>query len=174
MKGALSLGAGSVVRLRNLKTNAAEFGLVMSSSSKPVPREILLPSEFRLFLLYPVTQEFPAIDSVVEPLLPATVNINTAGDNVLAAIFAHVRHGLDVRVHNSDGNQRPKPQPPVSFSDAHAIADQIVSMRSGNGGHEGAALPAGRKLLSGFSGLAFRRPRISARAVDGSIFIATC
>ncbi|GDY01679.1 hypothetical protein LBMAG49_10080 [Planctomycetota bacterium] len=157
VKGALSLGAGSVVRLRNLKTNAAEFGLVMSSSSKPVPREILLPSEFRLFLLYPVTQEFPAIDSVVEPLLPATVNINTAGDNVLAAIFAHVRHGLDVRVHNSDGNQRPKPQPPVSFSDAHAIADQIVSMRSGNGGHEGAA-------FAGWQEVAERifRPRFQA------------
>jgi hypothetical protein len=138
VKGALSLGPGSTVRLRNLKTGAFEFGLVMATAAESdVVRELLLPSEFRLDLLLPVLQDFKAVESVVEPLLPPPLNCNTADAKVLAAVFANLRRGMRVRVHDADGRKRIPPQVPFSWSEARELADQIVALRAGTGADAG-------------------------------------
>jgi hypothetical protein len=132
VKSALHVGAGSTVRLRDTKTGVVEYGLVMAASNEQAVRDLLLPSVFRLELLMPVTQSFNAIDTVVEPLVPAPVNVNTASGAVLLALFAEVRRAPSVRMHESDGRQRQTPMRGISTSDAKALADEIETMRQGD------------------------------------------
>ncbi|MCC7061473.1 MAG: hypothetical protein IT456_01635 [Planctomycetes bacterium] len=132
VKSALHVGAGSTVRLRDTKTGVVEYGLVMAASNEQAVRDLLLPSVFRLELLMPVTQAFSAIDTLVEPLVPAPVNVNTASGAVLLAMFAEVRRAPNVRVHESDGRQRQTPMRGISRSDAKALADEIETVRQGD------------------------------------------
>lgn len=131
VRSALHLGAGSPVRIRHLPSGRHEYALVMATSSaRPgEPLTVLLPSTFYLDLLLPVTQEFPAIDTVVEPLVPPPVNVNTASAEVLAALFQGVRPGRDVRVHQTDREPAP-PEAPISASEARELAGQIVASRA--------------------------------------------
>lgn len=129
VKSALHLGAGSTVRLRNLKTGVYEYGLVMSAATPRNEQELQLPSVFTLDLLHPVTQAFPAIDTVVEPLVPAPVNVNTAEPAVLAALMAGCRRGMDVRVHDASGQRRMTPPQPFSVGEAQELAAAIVALR---------------------------------------------
>ena len=66
-------------------------------------QNLRLPSVFHLHMLMPVSQTFPAVDTVVEPLVPAPVNVNTASDEVLTAIFANVRRSAQLRVNHRRG-----------------------------------------------------------------------
>lgn len=132
VKSALHVGAGSTVRLRDTKTGIVEYGLVMAASNEQAVRDLLLPSVFRLELLMPVTQTFNAVDTLVEPLVPAPVNVNTASGAVLLAMFAEVRRAPNVRVHESDGKQRQTPMRGISRSEAKALADEIETMRQGD------------------------------------------
>ncbi|MGE3171081.1 MAG: hypothetical protein AB7O97_00555 [Planctomycetota bacterium] len=137
VKSALHLGAGSTVRIRNLRTGAMEYGLVMSTLTPRSEQELRLPSTFELSLLHPVTQEFPGADTVVEPLVPAPVNVNTADAELLAALFAGCRRGMDVRVHDGTGAQRITPMPAFSARDARDLADEIVRLRQELGPFQG-------------------------------------
>ncbi len=137
VKSALHVGAGSTVRLRDLRTGAVEYGLVMRASNERSTIDLMLPSVFRLELLYPVQHEFGAVDTVVEPLIPPPVNINTASEAVLAAIFTEVRRAFDVRVHEADGRQRSAPPLAIRRGQAVELAQQIVALRSAGGGELG-------------------------------------
>ncbi|MBX3464478.1 MAG: hypothetical protein KF830_15015 [Planctomycetes bacterium] len=129
VKSALHVGAGSTVRLRHLGTGAAEYALVMASESERAANDLPFPV-FRLHLLQPVAQDFPAIDTVVEPLVPAPVNVNTAPVEVLTALFRELRRSAAVRVQDPDRRQRPTPPPAVSPQLARDLAAEIVERRN--------------------------------------------
>ena len=129
VKSALHLGAGSTVRIRSLETGAVEYGLVMTALTPQSAQELRLPSVFELSLLHPATLSWKGMDTVVEPLVPAPVNCNTASADVLVALFTGCRRALDVRVHDASGARRITPMVPMSRNEAREIADQIVAMR---------------------------------------------
>lgn len=129
VKSALHLGPGSTVRLRNLRTGDVEFGLVMSSATQRGIPELSLPSVFTLQLLFRVGQSFPGVDSVVEPLIPAPVNVNTAPPEVLAVLCTEVRTAADVRVHEGEG-ARPTVPRSIGRSEARQLVDDIQALRA--------------------------------------------
>ncbi|MCR9246755.1 MAG: hypothetical protein NXI31_17105 [bacterium] len=132
VKSALHIGSGSTVRLRDLATGAVEYSIVMRASNERAVRDLLLPSVFRLELLRPVTRDFTADETLVEPLIPTPVNINTAGREVLQVLIEDVRREAGVRVHAA-GRQRTVPPRPFSRSEARTIADEILASREGDG-----------------------------------------
>ncbi|MEZ6037714.1 MAG: hypothetical protein R3F29_09560 [Planctomycetota bacterium] len=139
VKSATHLGAGSTVRLRDLQSGVTEYALVMSvSSQRSGAQAIALPSMFQLQLLMPVAQGFSAIDTVVEPLVPAPVNVNTAPREVLEAVFANLRRSADLRVPDASQQQRRPTIPPViSTAMARELADEVCAARVGGDGGGG-------------------------------------
>jgi hypothetical protein len=158
VKSALHIGPGSTIRLRNLQTGAVEYGLVMASTVERATVDLLLPTVFRLELLLPVSQEFPATDTVIEPLVPSPVNVNTASEAVLTAICEQVAISPRAHLHGASGAERP-----VSRAEAREFAAQIVALRSGD-----ARIP-GQGPFTGWQDFAERmfRPRLEgARNFD--------
>ncbi|MCA8964610.1 MAG: hypothetical protein KDC48_06980, partial [Planctomycetes bacterium] len=147
VKSALHVGAGSTVRLRNLETGAVEYGLVMRATTERSTTDLLLPSVFRLELLNPVVHDFGPVDTVVEPLIPPPVNLNTASEAVLTALFTEVRRAFDVRVHEADGRQRSAPPLAIRRGQAVELAQQIVALRRFDGGAVGTGPFTGWKDL---------------------------
>jgi hypothetical protein len=137
VRSALHLGPGSTVRLRNLATGESEYGLVMSAATERSTQDLLLPQVFVLGLLHPVGREFPGTDTVVEALIPAPVNANTASAAVLAALAAEIRRAFDVRVPDAQQRQRSTPPLPISRGQAEELAEQIVASRSDPSGAPG-------------------------------------
>lgn len=135
VKSALHLGAGATVRLRNLRNGATEYGL-LTSTSVPNNPAIDLPSSQVLGLHVPVLQDFPALDTVVEPLIPAPVNVNTASVEALTALCAEVAIGRSLRAPAADGKSSTAPRL-VGRNDAVGLAQQIAAMRGGRGNGEG-------------------------------------
>jgi hypothetical protein len=127
VKSALHLGPGSTVRLRNLRTGAVEHGLVVGTATATGQQAVLLPSTFLLNLLHRVLQDFPAIDTVVEPLIPAPVNVNTASVDALTALFAQLRQPPVVR-QTETGLQRSTP-PVFARSAARQLAEDVALLR---------------------------------------------
>ena len=62
-----------------------------------------------LGILVPVLQDFPSVDTVIEPLIPVPVNVNTASIEVLTALFAEVGTGARVPPPNAQSRQRLTP-----------------------------------------------------------------
>lgn len=139
IESGLQCGAGATVRLRSLRTGTVEYGLVLSSSTPPPGRikDLLLPSEFHLVLHTPVQQPFAPIDTVVEPLVPVPVNVNTASREVLQALWASLQRGGDVRLHDGSGGDRSEPPPALGRSEVADMVDQILALRSDTGGDSG-------------------------------------
>ena len=142
VKSAVHLSAGSTVRIRNVATGRTEYGLLMrASTQQPGRAQLQLPSVFQLSLLMPVRQAFPAIDTVVEPLIPAPVNINTAPVEVLTAVLSHVRRSAGLLINHDTGR---RPAMPLNFSpsDAAQLAQEIAALRVfGDGSVAGATGP---------------------------------
>jgi hypothetical protein len=157
VKSALHLGPGSTVRLRNLRTGAVEHGLVVGTASATGQQAVALPSTFLLNLLHAVLQDFPAIDTVVEPLVPPPVNANTASAEVLAALLTQLRQPPQVRQSES-GTIRTSP-PVFSRDKARQLADDLVLLRT-------ATDTAGTGPFTGWQDLVERlwRPRLEAAA----------
>lgn len=131
VKSAVHLGAGSTVRIRDLATGRVEYGLLMTASTqRPGQAQLQLPSVFQLGLLMPVRGSFNPVDTVVEPLIAAPVNINTASEDVLVAILTHVRRSANLRI-NHNNNRRSTAPPTISPSEARDLAAQIMEMRGG-------------------------------------------
>ncbi|MCA8973757.1 MAG: hypothetical protein KDC98_03505 [Planctomycetes bacterium] len=137
VKSALHVGPGSTVRLRSLASGAVEYGLVMTVSNERNPTDLILPSVFNLGLLMPVSQDFPAGDTTVEPLVPPPLNINTAAREVLQAVFEDVRRAADVFIHDPDARQRATPPRAWSRSEAATLADEVIALRAEQGGAPG-------------------------------------
>ena len=142
VKSAVHLSSGSTVRIRNVSTGATEYGLLMrAATQQPGRAQLQLPSVFQLSLLMPVRQAFPAIDTVVEPLIPSPVNLNTASVEVLTAVISHVRRSANLWISNDNGR---RPAVPASFSPSEAaeLAQEIARMRGyEDGGVPGASGP---------------------------------
>ncbi|MEC8253034.1 MAG: hypothetical protein VX044_07455 [Planctomycetota bacterium] len=137
VKSAVHLGAGSTVRIRNLENGSVEYGvLVRASTQRPGRAQLQLPSVFQLDLLMPVQAAFPAVDTVVEPLVPSPVNVNTASREVLTAVMANVRRSDGLRI-PADNQRRSTAPPNISRGAAEDLADELVQMRGPGGGAEG-------------------------------------
>ena len=138
VKSAVHLGAGSTVRIRNLATGEQEFGLLMRAGT---PRrgqlQLQLPSVFQLELLMPVRGSYPATDTVVEPLVPAPVNVNTASREALTAVLAHVRRSDGLRI-PADNQRRSTAPPNISRRAAADMAEELEQLRQRAGGAQGA------------------------------------
>ena len=128
VRSALHLGPGSTVRLRDTRSGVTEYALVMASRTLRGNQQLLLPVVYELDLLQPVKQSFAADDTLVEPLIPAPVNVNTASLEVLVALLAEVRQGGQVRVGDPQGNQRKTR--PFSRSQARELAERWLALRS--------------------------------------------
>lgn len=139
VRSGLHIGAGSTVRLRNLRTGTIEHGLVIASESERQAVTLTTPL-FRLDLLLPVVQDWPAIDTVVEPLVPSPVNVNTAPVSVLTAVFEEVRRSSDMRVHEADGQRRTAPPLAITRQQAKELAEEIVARRSATEAEPGVAV----------------------------------
>ena len=133
VKSALHLGAGSTVRLRNLRDQTVEYGLVIASSTQTGTTELQFPAVYQLDLLLPVVGDFPATDTTVEPLIPAPVNINTASAEVLEVLCAEVQQGAQVRVHDATGRRQTAP-PRLTRGDAREFAALLVATRAADDG----------------------------------------
>ena len=130
VKSAVHMSAGSTVRIKDLATGQTEYGLLMTAGTQqPGQVQLQLPSVYELGLLLPVQKEFNAVDTVVEPLIPSPVNINTAPVDVLAALLTHVRRSANLRI-NHDNNRRAAVPPNISPSAARELALEIVDLRS--------------------------------------------
>ena len=137
VKSAVHLGAGSTVRIRNLATGEFEYGvLVRAGTQRPGRAQLQLPSVFQLELLMPVRGSFPAVDTVVEPLVPAPVNVNTASREVLTAVLANVRRSDGLRI-PADNQRRSTSPPNISRRAAEELADELVQLRMPGMGFEG-------------------------------------
>jgi len=158
VKSAVHIGAGSTVRIRDLQTGAVEYGLLMAATQSRAQQEVLLPSMFELQLLMPVAQSFAAVDTVVEPLVPPPVNINTASEEALAAVFAEVRRSDDLRVPDAN-HRRPAAPPFVDRQLAEELAAEVAAARGGR-------LTGGSGPYTGWQDLVERlfSPRLAAES----------
>jgi hypothetical protein len=130
VKSALHIGPGSTVRLRDTRTGQVEYALVMSASTQRGLTELLLPSVFLLTLLEPVVHSFPATDTLVEPMIPAPVNVNTAPVEVLTAVLAELSQAQMVRVPDAKGLQRQTPRT-LGRAMAQDLAEEWLRLRGG-------------------------------------------
>ena len=131
VKSAVHIGAGSTIRITDQATGAGEYALVMATETERGAADLPFTA-FRLVLLQPVAADYPAIDTVVEPLIPPPVNVNTAPASVLRALFRELRTAANLRVHEA-GRQRLAPPPSLTASMAKALADEIVELRTERG-----------------------------------------
>ncbi|MCA3007382.1 MAG: hypothetical protein INH34_03290 [Phycisphaerales bacterium] len=162
VKSALHLGPGSTVRLRNLRTGAVEHGLVVGTATATGQQAVQLPSTFLLNLLHRVLQDFPAVDTVVEPLIPAPINVNTASVEALTAVFAQLRQPPVVRQTES-GVQRSTP-PIFARAAARQLAEDIALLRA-------ASDRPGTGAFTGWQDFVERlwRPRLEAAAAQDDV-----
>jgi hypothetical protein len=169
VKSALHVGAGSTVRLRDLRSGQTEFALVIATSTQTGSTELQLPSVFELELLLPVVANFAANDTVAEPLLPAPLNINTAPVEALAAVLAELRVAELVRVVDPQQRRR-SAQRSLTPGAAQDLANRIVAARSGEepGAGAGSAGASAGAPFTGWQNLVERlwRPQLEAAASD--------
>jgi len=163
VKSAVHLGAGSTVRIRSLATGEFEYGVLMrASTQQPGRAQLQLPSVFQLDLLMPVQNAYEASDTVVEPLVPAPVNVNTASVEVLTALFANVRRSDGLQI-PADNQRRGTSPPNISPSAARELANEIEMLR-----FQAAGVPGGGPF-TGWQDLVerFFAPKVQAEGNDG-------
>ena len=166
VKRPLHLGAGSTVRLRNLRTGTVEYGLVMRTTEVRNAPDLQMPSVY-LELLLPVLQSYPDVDTVVEPLVPAPVNVNTASAPVLTALFSEVRQAPGVINQHSTTGVQGSGVAAISRGQARDLADAIVTQRSEE---RGTGTPGGPRTgpFEGWRDVAERlmKPRLDAASTS--------
>ena len=107
----------------------------------------------------------PDIDTVVEPLVPAPVNGNTASAAVLTALFSEVRikPGVDPHSYGVQGSG----VAPISRGQARELADAIVTLRTEE---RGTGTPGGPTTgpFEGWRDVAARlkKPRLDAASTS--------
>jgi len=167
VKKPLHIGAGSTIRLTNLRTGTVEYALVMRTVDVRNAPDLQMPSVY-LELLLPVLQSYPDIDTLVEPLVPAPVNVNTASASVLTALFSEVRIAPTVLDHSTAGVQG-SGVPAITRSQARELADAIVVQRSAE---RGSSSPGGPAMgpFEGWRDIAERlmKPRFAAASTSAA------
>ena len=126
------LPGGTLVRLRTLDGARREYALVWSNESAPLQLgTVNLPSRGYVNLLLPVVQDWKAYETVVEPLVPHAVNLNTAPPEVLQALVLNLRQGLRQRPQNQEERAKWKGfEPAVSVAEARQFAADLVALRT--------------------------------------------
>lgn len=132
VKSALHLGPGSVLRLRSVRPGDTreEYALVWSVDAQPNTGRLQLPSAFTVHLLEPLTLDWEPIDTVVEPLVPHPVNVNTADVQVLQALLTYVGVERPTGLSAKDAEQGSvDDRPALSPGEASALAQELVDAR---------------------------------------------
>src|SRR5690606_25397051 len=78
-----------------------------------------LPRAWFVNLLRPLRGTYEAIETVIEPLVPPPVNVNTASREVLVAAFENLRQGRRMR-------PAPNPDDPANQQTEHGSAQRLV------------------------------------------------
>jgi len=118
-----NMGAGSVVRIRDQDGTKSEYALVWSTRVTGTGGVNLPQPRYALQLLLPLANDFEEFETLVEPVLPHAVNINTASTGTLAALIANVRIGTGPRPHGQG------PPRPFRLQEARQVADELRAMR---------------------------------------------
>lgn len=147
VKSAAALGAGRVVRLRSLDGKLVEYALVHDTLERGERGTYDLGGGDWLALVRPLTVAFVPPDCVVEPLVPAAVNVNTAHVELIEALLANLRRPAERNRRGDDHRVNASP-PSVSEGRAAELARSIAALR-GDGG------PAAELDGSGFEPRAF-------------------
>ncbi|MBK8978077.1 MAG: hypothetical protein IPM29_19405 [Planctomycetes bacterium] len=135
VRSGAGIGAGRIVRIRSLDGVLVEYGLVAATYLGGNAAGINLPNDVAISLLHPLSQPFEPLETIVEPLVPVAVNLNTAEEPVLRAVFAHLRANVPSVVRDGETQRRP---PYVSTRRAEELARAVIAMR----GDLGSELPA--------------------------------
>jgi len=122
VRSASDLGGGTVLRIRSLDGEHVEYALCWMATEVG-QGSVNLPRPWALHLVRPVARPFAQIDTVVEALLPHPVNVNTASEEVLAAIVHGLRSGTGARAHGDTGNRV------FGRSEAEQVARQLRALR---------------------------------------------
>lgn len=152
LRSAAFLAGGTVVRVRKLHEpeHAGEYNLVWSveAPSGGVRGLVNMPRAWYVNLLRPLEGSYEPIDTVIEPLLPQPVNVNTASRTVLVAALQNLRQGRRVRPPDDPkaqanqqaehGEQTTNMQfgPPILRARAEELVDNLLALggRTTDGG----------------------------------------
>lgn len=142
VRSASFLAGGTIVRVRSVHApeGTGEYNLVWSveAPSGGPTGTVNLPRQWFVNLLRPLSGNYEPIDTIVEPLVPQAVNVNTASREVLVAALENLRLGRRVRPSNdpndpnNKGAEHGRPQqntqfgPPISKTRAEEIVDRIL------------------------------------------------
>lgn len=129
LRSAAGLGAGSVVRLRSQDGELEEYAMVWAARSQGLPGNLELESHWYLHLLNPLSKGFFPLETIIEPLVPLPINVNTADPQVLAAIFQNIRRAPDARS-TGDHAAATVSQPFISRQQASEYAQRIIELRA--------------------------------------------
>jgi len=154
VRSASFLGGGTIVRVRKTTDppGSGEYNLVWSveAPSGGSTGTVNLPRQWFVNLLRPLLSTYEPIATVVEPLVPQPVNVNTASRDVLVASLVNLRQGRRVRPSNdpndpnAQASEHGRPQantqfgPPISKGRAEEIVDRLLAL-GGRGADDGAA-----------------------------------
>ncbi|MFO1051612.1 MAG: hypothetical protein U1F36_05320 [Planctomycetota bacterium] len=144
VKSSVALGAGRLVRIRSRDGKLVEYDLVADALPRGQTGVYDYGSGDHVALVRPLTQPFDPVDTLIEPLVQAPVNINTADLELCAALFANLRPPAPGRQRDGDHQQVAMP-PSISPSFAHELAQILCTMR-GDGGLDREAAPAGVEI----------------------------
>ncbi len=165
VRSASFLGGGTIVRVRSVDApeRTGEFNLVWSVEAPQGGGSgtVNLPRAWYVNLLLPLKGQYTDIQTVIEPLLPQPVNVNTATREVLVAALANLRQGRRVRPaedpeaaqnpqEHADQNAATEFGPPITRARATEIADQWLTVAGR--GPEGMPLPDGVDAAGPFMG----------------------
>lgn len=105
VRSANDLGGGTVVRIRSTDGKHVEYALCWGTMEVGGGTVNLPGQRWALRLLRPPSSGFEQFETVVEALLPHPINLNTASQEVLAALVEGVRGGPRARAHGDRGNR---------------------------------------------------------------------
>ncbi len=128
---AAGMGGGMVVRIRSQDGRQEEYAFVHAARA-PTSRlgTVNLASRWELRLLQPVQQDFAELTTVVEPLLPHPINLNTAGPEVLQAMLLNLRQAARrPRLADEEGRVRFKFGQHVDSSMSRSLTQEILRLR---------------------------------------------
>lgn len=132
VKSAAAMGAGRVVRVRSLDGKLVEYALVHDTQERGERGTYELGGGDWIALVRPLTATFTPPDCVVEPLVPAAVNLNTAPVELIEALLANLRRPAQGAQRGDDHRASASP-PSLSRARAKELALSIAALR-GDGG----------------------------------------
>ena len=128
VKSAIALGAGRIVRLRSRDGKLVEYSMVADAIDRGNRGIYDFGDGDHIGLIRPLTQPFEPPDVIIEPLVQAPVNLNTADGELCEALLANLRRPVPGVQRDGDHRQTATP-PMISPSQARELAQAIVAFR---------------------------------------------